>query len=51
MRDLRVEDAHTINNHLPLIAARLAAPEKTPEKVTVIANEVQFIPQLQQFRG
>ena len=42
MRDLHVEDANTINNHLPLIATRLASPTTTPEKVTLIANEVQL---------
>ena len=40
VRDLRVEDANVINNHLPLIAARLTSPTTTPEKVALIANEV-----------
>ena len=42
VRDLRVEDANTINGHLPLIANCLAAPTTTPEKVALIANEVPF---------
>ena len=40
VRDLRLEDANVINNHLPLIVARLTSPTTTPEKVALIANEV-----------
>jgi len=51
IRDLRVEDANTINNHLPLVAARLVSSTTTPEKVMLIANEVQLAVQPLSFRG
>ena len=43
MIDLRAEDANTINDHLPLIAARLNSATTTPEMVTLIANKVRPI--------
>jgi len=43
IRDLRVEDANTINDHLPVVAACLASPATTPGKVTLIANEVRLV--------
>jgi len=51
VRDLRVQDANMIMNHLPIIAAHLASPAATPEEVTEIANLVLFIVRFRSVSG